>query len=237
MGGMIMPVYVSWEPGLSIFVEEIDNQQQELYRRLNEFFSSVVGGDGKDEADKIMEFLVDYCVVHFGIEELYMETSGYPRFSEHRRAHEQFTSDVLDIQREIQDGTNSFHVISLVDLLGSWVAEHIGKMDKDFGVYVRSVQSELETQPFLGEFQSDRQKSGGRPAERNGRTCKYVSDCAVMFDRFQDPESKVFWRNRYCLVRQCEDCERKKMIEAGYPPAQVPLTLLPNGDHLPSLAD
>jgi len=87
-----MPVYVSSEPSLSIFVQEIDDQQQESFRRLNDFFSSVVGGDGKDEVGEILNFSVDYSVVYFGDEELYMQKSGYPAYSKHKRAHEQFTS-------------------------------------------------------------------------------------------------------------------------------------------------
>lgn len=231
-----MPVYVSWEPSLSMFVEEIDAQQQELFSRLNHFFTSVVGGDGKNEVEEVLNFLADYCVVHFGTEDLYMERSGYPRYLDHKRAHEQFTSDILDIQRQIKDGNSSHQVITLVDLLGAWVAEHIGKMDKDFGAYLKSVQPEVRTSSFVGSLTSDQREPVNGVAAGNGRTCKYLSDCAIMFDRFQDPESPVFWRNRYCLSRHCEDCERKKIIDAGNSPGQVPFSLLPNGEHLYSLA-
>ena len=71
--------------------------------------------------------------------------------------------------------------------------------------------------------------------EVSGKACDFVEHCAVMFDRFQDPESKKFWGGRYCFFEGGRDCRRREMMQGGTSPEDVPPTLLPSGDHLPTL--
>ena len=62
-----------------------------------------------------------------------------------------------------------------------------------------------------------------------------MSVCRIMFERFQDPESSSFWKTRYCLTRGGLDCKRKQMMDDRGDPSLVPITVLPNGQHLGSL--
>jgi hemerythrin len=231
-----MPVYFAWKPALSVFVEAIDNQHKELYRRLDRFMDSVLRGEGKQEVGQILKFLIDYCVVHFGTEELYMEKRGYPGYPAHKKAHERLTLDVLNIQRQIEEGITSQHIISLINQLGDWVTEHIEKMDKELGAYLRIAQ---EASPALLQETRhlwDSGGLGGHSTEVREGACRHLEVCSTLFGRFRDPDSSKFWKTRYCASSRCQECERKKLIDRGTVATDVPITLLPDGQHLQSLA-
>jgi hemerythrin len=235
-GGKIMPVYFSWKPSLSVFVEEIDNQHMELYRRLDRFLESVLQGEGKQEVNQILRFLIDYCVVHFGTEELYMQKHAYHGYSAHKKAHERLTNDVLNIQCQVEEGVTSQHIVALINQLGDWVTEHIEKMDKELGTYLRLCQQGSPT-PFstaLGLHDSSALK--GPLVNREESPCGHMAACSILFEKFRDPESSKFWRARYCRSLGCRDCERKRLMDQGTLSIDVPVTLLPDGQHLPSLA-
>ncbi|MBI5248362.1 MAG: hemerythrin family protein [Desulfomonile tiedjei] len=231
-----MPVYFAWKPALSVFVEAIDNQHKELYRRLDRFMDSVLRGEGKQEVGQILKFLIDYCVVHFGTEELYMEKHGYPGYPAHKKAHERLTLDVLNIQRQIEEGITSQHIISLINQLGDWVTEHIEKMDKELGAYLGIAQG--ESPASLRGALPLRHSDGftDSSVEQGERACGHLGECSMLFQRFRDPESSKFWKTRYCVSSRCTDCERKKLIDRGTQAIDVPITLLPDGQHLQSLA-
>jgi hemerythrin len=230
-----MPVYFAWKPALSVFVEAIDNQHRELYRRLDRFLDSVLKGEEKQEVGQILKFLIDYCVVHFGTEELYMQKHDYPGYAGHKKAHERLTNDVLNIQHQMEEGITSQHVVTLINQLGGWVTEHIEKMDKELGAYLRIAQK--ESPASLPSALSLRHSEGptDNSVERGERACGHLGECSMLFERFRDPESSKFWKTRYCVSSCCTDCERKKLIDRGTLAIDVPITLLPDGQHLQSL--
>jgi hemerythrin len=231
-----MAMYFAWKPDLSVFVERIDSQHKELYRRLDRFMESVLQGEGKHEVAQILTFLIDYCVVHFGTEELYMQKHGYPGYLAHKKAHERLTKDVLTIQTQMEEGVTSQHVITLINQLGAWVTEHIQKMDKELGAYLRIAQNASPASIADSAPLSHSEAFAHDSLEHNEEACSHLEDCSVLFKRFRDPESSKFWKSRFCLTWHHNDCERKKLMDEGTQPLDVPITLLPDGQHLQSLA-
>ena len=235
-----MPTYIEWKPSLTVFVDEIDDQHKQLYIRMDAFLESVLRGDGQKEVGQTLKFLIDYCVVHFGTEELYMKRHNYPAYAAHKKAHEDLTASVLGMQREIEQGLTSQHILALVNQLGAWVTDHIEKMDKALGAYLGSAlkmarSMRLPSPPVTSIPQSlaalsDEVAAGGE------NTCAHTNVCRIMFERFRDPESSSFWKTRYCMARGGMDCRRKQMMDDSEEPTHVPITMLPNGEHLRTLA-
>ncbi len=233
-----MPAYVAWKPSLTVFVDEIDYQHKQLFTRMNAFLESVVRGDGQREVERTLKFLIDYCVVHFGTEERHMRKHNYPGYSTHRKAHEELTAGVLEMQGQIeQGGLTRQHIITLVNQLGDWVTEHIEKMDKAMGAYLGSMLGKTQSmtappQPSTPTRDGPRPTPSREAVTGSEGTCPHASLCEVMFERFRDPESSPFWKNRYCQTRGGTDCRRKQMMDDGADPAHVPATMLPDGQHL-----
>jgi len=63
--------------------------------------------------------------------------------------------------------------------------------------------------------------------------CEYLDQCPI-FGRFKTEGMKNFWINTYCKGRKQDSCARKVRKARG---ELVPITMLPNGDVLESLAE
>jgi hypothetical protein len=63
--------------------------------------------------------------------------------------------------------------------------------------------------------------------------CECLAACPI-FARFRAEGIRNFWIQLYCKGNKQESCARKKLKAAGQ---EVPLTLLPSGEHLASLDD
>jgi hypothetical protein len=61
--------------------------------------------------------------------------------------------------------------------------------------------------------------------------CVYLSTC-IIFERFRVEGSESVWIGGYCRGPMQEECVRKKLRDAGKP---VAVTMLPNGQNLPTL--
>ncbi|MCD6455453.1 MAG: hypothetical protein J7K81_01490 [Methanophagales archaeon] len=62
--------------------------------------------------------------------------------------------------------------------------------------------------------------------------CPYLDACPI-FAKFSSEGLANIWISGYCKKNEGGDCERKKLKDGG---KEVPITLLPNGTHLKSLA-
>jgi hemerythrin len=66
---------IPWTDSLAVGIPEIDQQHQELFLRLERLLRGIVGGE-REEVGRLLEFLGDYVVRHFGAEERWMAV-GY----------------------------------------------------------------------------------------------------------------------------------------------------------------
>jgi hemerythrin len=231
-----MLAYISWNPSLSVGVDEIDSQHVELYKRLNSFLEAVANGYGRLEAEPILKFLVDYCLVHFGAEEFYMKNYNYPGYAFHKTAHEGLTDSVLDMVEQVNAGIAGEHVLTLTENLGDWVGRHIQKMDKMLGVYLREIGQDHALPPGKDAFVGAPEHDGPELRPSREDRCSYAGQCLVLFERFRDPASRTFWSSRYCHSSLGKSCERRKLMDEGAIPTRVPITMLPDGNHLAILA-
>ncbi|HBE81002.1 MAG TPA: hemerythrin, partial [Firmicutes bacterium] len=128
---------LKWTEELSTGVNEIDNQHRELFTRTNGLLQAMHEGKGKDEIQKVMSFLDDYVVSHFGVEEEFMTQYNYPGIARHRELHQGFTVNFSDIKRELEsDGPSSALVIQTQRKLSDWWINHIATVDKELGAFL-----------------------------------------------------------------------------------------------------
>jgi hemerythrin len=122
---------IEWTPDLSVGVSEIDRQHQELFTRVNALLDAMSAGRGASELDRVMRFLSDYVVRHFGTEERYMRESGYPGFAAHKREHDAFVADVRALAAKCRGGAGGTVVVLDVQRhVGGWLRHHIGTVDR-----------------------------------------------------------------------------------------------------------
>jgi hemerythrin len=69
-----------------------------------------------------------------------MAAKGYPRLREHRAQHEAFVAEFLRHKSAIAaNGVQPALVAALSDWLGSWMREHVGRVDSEMGRFFHSL--------------------------------------------------------------------------------------------------
>ena len=128
---------IQWNSSLATGVAEIDNQHQELIKRINNLLEAMREGKGKETLEKIISFLDEYVIVHFGTEEEYMDQYNYPEYSTHKEEHQSFIVYFNNLKKELaSEGPTSVLVIQTQRKLSEWWENHIALLDKKLGEYL-----------------------------------------------------------------------------------------------------
>ncbi|MBI2264078.1 MAG: hemerythrin family protein [Armatimonadetes bacterium] len=131
-----------WTEDLAVGVAEIDNQHKELFQRINNLLEATSQRRGKEELDGVLKFLEDYVVVHFGTEEKFMTLHGYPEYHPHREQHGNFIMDLRNLKKQYAtEGATSYLVIQVQSRVCDWLRNHIAKIDKALGSFLKDVRA------------------------------------------------------------------------------------------------
>jgi hemerythrin len=233
-----MTIFFQWSPDLSVNVDKIDEQHQELFVRINGFLEAVLIGEGIEQLGGIIDFLLEYVDLHFRSEEYFMEQYQYPLYEAHKTEHERLTGEVMQVAQKIKVTQLGRDVVTgLITLMGNWIVEHVQKMDKNLGRYLESLGEKLDTQLPDSLGASMLRIESSEYSSANNNICDYFQTCSKMYNNFLDEEQRRFWINRFCRKSDGkEKCVRKREFDSGVQPEQVSRTMLPDGHHLAHLA-
>ncbi len=128
---------LEWKQNLATGVEEIDNQHKELFGKVNNLLDACNQQKGKDEVGKVVKFLEDYVITHFGAEEKMMKKTAYPGYSLHKQQHDQFIKDFLILKDNFEkEGATTHFVINVNHKVVDWLIKHVGNTDKALGAFL-----------------------------------------------------------------------------------------------------
>lgn len=132
-----------WKEKYRIDVELIDEQHQELFKRVSDFLQIIQNEDSwEDKLEQVKEtmaFMQEYVVVHFNEEEIYQEQINYPDIEIHKEAHAKFKEGVNDYVKIFEEeGFSKEKIQEFGGKLMTWLIMHVGKMDQKIGEYVKS---------------------------------------------------------------------------------------------------
>jgi hemerythrin len=126
-----------WTPDLSIGVELIDQQHQELFRRVNHLVVAGKAGAGRVGAASMLDFLEHYVEEHFNTEERWMRASAYPEYAAHKRQHDGFKRELAKLGDLFRaGGATVVLVIKLNRTACGWLLDHVRKSDMAFGRFL-----------------------------------------------------------------------------------------------------
>jgi hemerythrin len=129
---------IAWRDELAVGVQSIDEQHKELFRRFNTLLAACNEGRGKAEVGDLITFLRDYVAVHFFDEEALQKEQGYPGFAEHRKQHLEFVGRLDALHKQyFSEGASLSLVIQTNNMLIEWLVNHISKVDRKIGEYLR----------------------------------------------------------------------------------------------------
>lgn len=122
----------SWSEEYATGVAEIDEQHKELLAQVDRLLGAIRTDPGA--IGRLLDFLGDYAVSHFDMEERLMEHQAYPHAEPHREAHAGFVRAFGRIRYDYDlDGLSE----GMSELISGWLVEwlkgHILEKDRALG--------------------------------------------------------------------------------------------------------
>ena len=115
---------------MSTGVADIDEQHQELIKKLNELMANMHQGTGREALRERMEFLADYAAWHFKHEERCMDAYRCPAAAVNKQAHADFIRTFASLKERVErEGATTLLVIETQQQLSDWLRSHIVKVD------------------------------------------------------------------------------------------------------------
>ncbi len=131
-----MPIV--WNDNLASGSTEIDTQHKELFKRIDSLLTALEKGSGREEMARIIQYLSDYVVFHFGNEEGYMAKFSYSSASAHKAQHEQFVKNFVKLKdRLMLEGINDQLTDDTRQLVVDWLINHIKYSDRALGLFLK----------------------------------------------------------------------------------------------------
>jgi len=129
------------DPNITIGIEEIDKQHQELLDRMELLRDYMRRGLSKDAIRDTLKFLESYVVEHFATEVRYMQQYRYPGMLEHKAEHETFLRDFTAFKEKFtslqaQGESTTFLGLDIVRKLNAWFTNHIETVDMKMGEFL-----------------------------------------------------------------------------------------------------
>ena len=130
---------IEWTQNLSVGVNEIDSQHKELFKRINKMIYTMTQNNVKHEILKVIRYLENYVITHFGTEEEYMLKHDYPESQTHIAKHKEFNQIYGDFKRAFEENKHKTTHLAMKfqGWLCDWWVTHIANMDKDLGAFLK----------------------------------------------------------------------------------------------------
>jgi methyl-accepting chemotaxis protein len=125
---------VAWDDRLATGIPEIDAHHRQLFDNLNEYFRTMMRGEGAAAATTVLETLVTSMHEHFAEEEREMERLSYPALAEHRRAHQAFWRRADELRANVAADTPG-GATALLEFFADWLQSHLANVDKPFAAF------------------------------------------------------------------------------------------------------
>lgn len=138
-----------WKEKYQVGVELIDEQHEELFRRVDEFMK-VLRSEGAwekkiDKVNETLGFMKDYVVTHFRDEEVYQKVIGYPEYEAHCKIHNDMVAYVTSVAEQYErEGYKEALMQQFGGKLLTWLINHVAAADQKIAEYARSLEESNE---------------------------------------------------------------------------------------------
>jgi len=121
---------LAWSDDYRIGSAAIDEQHQEIFARA----ADVIAATTRDGQTMCAMRLQRYAMTHFSHEEDLMRRLDYPDIERHCQQHEELTSRLTEISRQI--ACDNMVKAELEEFISHWLLKHIGSVDIQLAAYL-----------------------------------------------------------------------------------------------------
>jgi hemerythrin-like metal-binding protein len=129
----------AWSEEFSIGIPEIDAQHKAMLAKMHQLSDSFKHGKQLDVQESL-DFLAQYVVQNFQLEERLMQESKYPFSAQHMHEHTTFVKYLAKLREEIETAEphSSYVIFRIQILLVDWLINHTTKTDRHLGHFLRN---------------------------------------------------------------------------------------------------
>lgn len=127
---------LAWRACYETGIASIDAQHQSLFKALRYLHKAIYEGGVHAEVGVVLEFLEQYCQIHFTEEEAYMKQLRFPGLLEHMAEHRTFWIQIQDLRARYAAETPEVSMEASL-LLFAWFRDHILVQDMAFARHAR----------------------------------------------------------------------------------------------------
>lgn len=132
---------LQWTSTLSVGVPELDEQHQELFRRIDRLLTAMLHQD-RSETERLLTWLKGYVRDHFAAEERLMAEVAYPDAERHVQEHRDFARRLGQIDADFAArGPTPAVIFALEQQAVGWLRDHVYFTDVALGRYVLARQA------------------------------------------------------------------------------------------------
>lgn len=124
-----------WKDKYELGVALIDEQHQELFKRVDAFLNVLRSNspteEKREKVSTTLEFMKGYVVEHFCDEEEYQRRIGYPNYEGHKKIHEDMVNYVVEVSKEYENnGYDEQFMQQFGGKLLAWLINHVASEDQ-----------------------------------------------------------------------------------------------------------
>jgi hemerythrin-like metal-binding protein len=123
---------MEWSEDLSVKVLKLDKQHQKIVRILNNTHDAMRAGQTREGMIGLLLNLKAYVLNHFDAEEQLLHEHGCPMSEAYKAEHKRFADTVQKYEKTLASG-GSINAGEVMEFLRTWVVDHIGKVNQEFG--------------------------------------------------------------------------------------------------------
>jgi hemerythrin len=128
---------LDWSDKYSVGVKAMDNQHIALIEIVNKLHAAMSKGLALDITAPLLRELVAYTQEHFAAEEALIRNAKFPNFAGHQALHRELIHQIEDFTARLNLGQITLN-IQLMTFLRDWLANHIMKEDKQYGLWLNA---------------------------------------------------------------------------------------------------
>jgi len=126
---------LEWNDSLVLNIRSLDDQHKKIVNYINELNKAMNAGDPKQTTRKILGDIVDFTRTHFKTEEDLFDKYGYPETNQHKAIHKELISQVITLQKQLENGVPNLEM-PLMEFLKDYLVNHFLTIDKDYAPFL-----------------------------------------------------------------------------------------------------
>ncbi len=134
-----------WDESYSVGVTELDEQHKKLFDLIGTIEHIGAQEDLKTAIYETLDSLMEYVMIHFHTEEIYMKSAEYPEFDAHLKKHQKISEDVNNRVNYIMNKEpTALDLIMIHNFLMEWLKEHIMIEDQGYRTFVQHLETKKD---------------------------------------------------------------------------------------------